>query len=272
MNLQEVFNHHTLRPLAQFGLVDEKWGINIDTLCYTWAAMGIIVITTILFRLTTKINPQNALLTTGEIIYNYFRQSIEENFGFVDQAILEFIVSIFLFTSCCSLVGMIPGLEEATADINTTLAIGSYCFFYAQYQGLRYKKFGYFKKYISPIFIFLPLNIIGQLAKIVSLSFRLFGNVLAGTIILFLVKHVIFQLSSFYFPIITTFLLCLYIIKKWKLQDKHPYINIGLLVAVNLIPIIQMFCGILEGMLQAFIIASITSMYIAAECSENGGH
>jgi len=73
-------------------------------------------------------------------------------------------------------------LAAPTNDINTTVALAlltSFAYFYA---GLSKKGLGYFKRYVSPIPLLLPINILEDFTKPLSLSFRLFGNVLADEI------------------------------------------------------------------------------------------
>nr|QNO36007.1 AtpI [Sargassum hemiphyllum var. chinense] len=102
---------------------------------------------------------------------------------------LPFIGTIFLFVFGCNWAGaVIPWklikLNEGefaapTNDINTTVALAlltSFTYFYA---GFSTKGFGYFKRYIEPTPILLPINILEDFTKPLSLSFRLFGNVLA---------------------------------------------------------------------------------------------
>ena len=102
---------------------------------------------------------------------------------------IPFIATLFFFIFGCNWAGAIipwklielPEGEFAapTNDINTTVALAlltSFAYFYA---GLSKKGFGYFKRYIQPIPILLPINILEDFTKPLSLSFRLFGNVLA---------------------------------------------------------------------------------------------
>ena len=102
---------------------------------------------------------------------------------------IPFIGTLFFFILGCNLAGaLIPWkiiklpegeLAAPTNDINTTVALAlltSLSYFYA---GLSKKGFGYFKRYIEPIPILLPINILEDFTKPLSLSFRLFGNVLA---------------------------------------------------------------------------------------------
>ena len=102
---------------------------------------------------------------------------------------IPFIATLFFFILGCNLAGaLIPWkfiqlpegeLAAPTNDINTTVALAlltSASYFYA---GLSKKGFGYFKRYIEPIPILLPINILEDFTKPLSLSFRLFGNILA---------------------------------------------------------------------------------------------
>nr|YP_010443780.1 ATP synthase CF0 A subunit [Vacuolaria virescens]UTE94667.1 ATP synthase CF0 A subunit [Vacuolaria virescens] len=102
---------------------------------------------------------------------------------------IPFVGTLFLFILGCNWAGaLIPWkiillpegeLSAPTNDINTTVALAlitSFSYFYA---GLRKKGLGYFKRYIQPTPILLPINILEDFTKPLSLSFRLFGNILA---------------------------------------------------------------------------------------------
>ena len=74
-------------------------------------------------------------------------------------------------------------MEEPTQNLNTTLALAMTSFFYVQYNGIRAHGIkGYLKEYTEPFIIMAPLHIISKLASIVSMSFRLFGNIYGGAI------------------------------------------------------------------------------------------
>lgn len=128
--------------------------------------------------------------------------------------------------------GHIPELTAPTANINTTVGLAIFIFIASHYFGVREKGFKYLKRFISPNFVFLPLNIIEELAKPFSLAIRLFGNTFGKeTIVLILISLTVF-------PII------------------YP------------IPILAL--GIFIAFLQAFIFSLLSTFYIAAAISE--GH
>ena len=129
---------------------------------------------------------QNFSELTVEFISNIAKDQIGESFY---KEWIPFIGTLFLFIFGCNWAGAIVPwkviqlpegeLAAPTNDINTTIALAlltSFAYFYA---GLSKKGLGYFKRYIEPIPILLPINILEDFTKPLSLSFRLFGNVLA---------------------------------------------------------------------------------------------
>ncbi|MBR4768895.1 MAG: F0F1 ATP synthase subunit A [Lachnospiraceae bacterium] len=95
----------------------------------------------------------------------------------------NYIGALFAFILVCNLSGII-GLRSPTADYGTTLPLGLISFFLIQINAFRTKKLRYFKSLAEPFPFLLPSNIIGEVSVPVSLSLRLFGNVLSGTMIL----------------------------------------------------------------------------------------
>ena len=129
---------------------------------------------------------QNFMEATVEFTQDIARNQIGENSY---KTWLPFVTTLFLFIFGCNWIGaiipwkliLLPEGELAapTNDINTTVALAlltSLAYFYA---GLRKKGLGYFKRYLEPTPILLPINILEDFTKPLSLSFRLFGNVLA---------------------------------------------------------------------------------------------
>jgi F-type H+-transporting ATPase subunit a len=129
---------------------------------------------------------QNFMESTIEFITDIAKNQLGESFY---KEWIPYIGTLFLFIFGCNWAGaIIPWklielpegeLAAPTNDINTTVALAlmtSFSYFYA---GLSKKGLGYFKRYVSPIPLLLPINILEDFTKPLSLSFRLFGNVLA---------------------------------------------------------------------------------------------
>ena len=96
---------------------------------------------------------------------------------------LNYIGTLFLFILICNLSGLL-GLRGPTADYGVTLCLGLITFCMIQYNGIKCQKMGHFKALFEPIPLFFPINLIGEIATPISLSLRLFANMLAGTIIM----------------------------------------------------------------------------------------
>ncbi len=95
---------------------------------------------------------------------------------------VPFLVTTFLFILTMNLMGLIPGFKPATATLNMTIALALVAITYVQIQGVReHGLWGYIRHFMGePLWLaplMLPLHIIGELAKPLSLSIRLFGNI-----------------------------------------------------------------------------------------------
>ena len=124
-----------------------------------------------------------------ESVVEFVKEIAENQLGKEYRPWLPFIGTLFLFVFGCNWAGaIIPWklikLSEGefgapTNDINTTVALALLTSFMYFYAGLSTKGFGYFKRYIEPTPLLLPINILEDFTKPLSLSFRLFGNILA---------------------------------------------------------------------------------------------
>ena len=160
-----------------------------QVLLIIWLVFVILLICSLLSTQNTDRIPrgfQNFSELTVEFVSNIAKDQIGESYY---KEWIPFIGTLFLFIFGCNWAGAIVPwkvielpegeLAAPTNDINTTVALAlltSAAYFYA---GLSKKGLGYFKRYIEPIPILLPINILEDFTKPLSLSFRLFGNVLA---------------------------------------------------------------------------------------------
>ena len=125
-----------------------------------------------------------------EFLFEYTKNIAKDQIGeSLYRPWVPFISTLFLFIFSCNWAGgLIPWkiielpegeLAAPTNDINTTIALALLVSIFYFYGGFRKKGLGYFKRYISPTPILLPINILEDFTKPLSLSFRLFGNILA---------------------------------------------------------------------------------------------
>lgn len=147
--------------------------------------MSIIIALAIIARIklkSFKLVPtgfQNVVEIIVEVFDNFATNALGKNLSYI--APWYFMVFVFIFSSS---MFSIFGLRAPTADWATTFALAFASFSLMIIMGFKHQKGQYLKSFFNPHFVFFPLNLIGELAKPVSLSFRLFGNMLSGTIIL----------------------------------------------------------------------------------------
>ena len=161
-----------------------------QVLVVIWIVFFVLILVSLLGTKNADRLPRNGWQNFVEIVYEYLQSIARDQLGesFYKEWI-PFIGTLFLFIFGCNWAGAVipwkliqlPEGEFAapTNDINTTVALAlltSFAYFYA---GLSKKGLGYFKRYVNPIPLLLPINILEDFTKPLSLSFRLFGNVLA---------------------------------------------------------------------------------------------
>lgn len=164
------------------------FGIDIwitETIVNTWIIMLVLILIALYTRSKLKkfkeipTGFQNAIEAVIEMFDNFITNTLGKKLSYI--APWYFMVFMFvLFSALMSIFG----LRAPTADWATTFALAFASFILMLGMGFKHQKGAYLKSFFDPHFIFFPLNLIGEIAKPVSLSFRLFGNMLSGTIIL----------------------------------------------------------------------------------------
>jgi F-type H+-transporting ATPase subunit a len=195
--------------------------------------------------------------TIGEQIYEVAQVQIAEQ-GLPSKAIgrwFPYVASLFLFIFVINLLGFIPlpltgetyhgvpvwGIYAATSSISVTLALALLTFVFTHVEGIRWNgPVRYFKSWIPEapkvlLFLIVPLEILGQFMRLISLSVRLFANMLAGHIL------------------ILTFLGLIFIFQSWAL--------LFVLVPATLFYVFEVV--IVVG-IQAFIFAALSAIYIGS--------
>ncbi|KXS45321.1 MULTISPECIES: F0F1 ATP synthase subunit A [unclassified Candidatus Frackibacter] len=163
----------------------QLFGIPVtDTVVVSWAIMLVLWIFAIFASKNIEMVPSGAQ-NAAELFLEAILDLIEGMMPNEGKRFLPLIATIALFIGMANLVGIIPTVPNPTADLNTTLGIALIVFVATHYYGIEKKGVGtYLKEFIEPSIALLPLNIIGELAKPISLAFRLFGNMAGGGVIL----------------------------------------------------------------------------------------
>lgn len=225
-----------------FGIDHSFLRINKPTVIYTWITLAFIAAVLFLGRyfLTKKKSLGNFI--TLQFI-SFFVDLINQTLTKFSMKHFVFVTTTFCFVLGCNIVSLIPWMKEPTTDLNTTLALGLISFFYTQWAAIQATGlWKYITGYFSPFFLMMPLNVVGKLATIVSISFRLFGNIFGGSII-----------SGIYFNAI---------------QGRFFLELLGLATGINLS--IVVFFGLFEGFLQAFVFGMLSLTYLSIALQDEG--
>lgn len=152
---------------------------------------------------TDPLEKPKGLVNILEIGYTGLRKQLYDVMGTgpTRERLVPYIFSLVMFIAPANLIGLL-GLAPPTSDYNVTLALALITFFMTQYYGLKTNGLGgYIKGYFEPMPFLVPLNIVGELSNPISLSFRLFGNILSGGIIMGLVYGALGYLAPLAAPL-----------------------------------------------------------------------
>ncbi len=217
--------------------VIEVSGVEIwitETIFNTWIIMGILILGAIIARIklrsfaTVPSGAQNVIESVVEKFDDFAISAVGEK----NRVVVPWFFAVFLYILSSSLFSTF-GLRAPTADWATTFAMAIGTFIIMIFSGLRNRGGYYIKSLFEPHFLFFPINLIGELAKPLSLSFRLFGNVLSGTIILTLY----------------------YALTPWLVQIGIP-------------ALLHAFFDVVIGFIQTYIFVIISLMYVNEASSE----
>lgn len=156
-----------------------------ETIVNTWIVMAVLIIFALIAR--SMLNNFEKIPRGGqnliEAVVETFEDFAQGALGEPLMYIAPWFFTVFMFILFSALISVF-GFRAPTADWATTFALALASFVLMVVMGFRHQGGGYLKSLFRPHFLFFPINILGELAKPISLSFRLFGNMLSGTIIL----------------------------------------------------------------------------------------
>ena len=122
-----------------------------------------------------------------EIYVQFIDNLIKENMGEKGKKYFTLIAAIGLFVFFGNLLGMIPGFESPTANLNTTMALALMVFFIYNFEGIRENGIYYFKHFLGPIPamapVFLIIELLSHISRPITLALRLFANMTGGELV-----------------------------------------------------------------------------------------
>ena len=154
------------------------------TIFYTWIVMAVLVGISLWLTHDLKTNNPTKTQIVMEMIVLGIQKQIKDVANDNPAKYMPIIGTFFLFIATANLLSIIPWFKVPTASLTTTTAFASCVFFAIPYYGVKNAGWkGYFKKFIEPTPIMLPMNIISDFSSTFSLAFRLYGNMLSGVVI-----------------------------------------------------------------------------------------
>jgi len=165
-------------------------------------AVIVVIAVPILFSILAK---KPSLIPTPvqnifEIYIQFIDNLIKENMGEKGRKYFTLIAAIGLFVFFGNILGMIPGFESPTANLNTTMALALMVFFIYNFEGIREQGLSYFKHFLGPVPamapVFVIIELLSHLSRPVTLALRLFANMTGGE----LVSVVLIMLVPFLVP------------------------------------------------------------------------
>ncbi|MCQ2545826.1 MAG: F0F1 ATP synthase subunit A [Clostridia bacterium] len=211
-----------------------------ETVCFGWIiSICILIFAYFATRRMTQV-PRGAQ-GVGELLVGFVYNMVKDVMGDVSEKFAPYIGTLIVFLGMGSMLGLLE-LRPITADLNCTAPLALVTFILIHYNAVKAQTaVGYIKELSSPYAFMLPLNIISESMFPVTLACRIFGNILAGVIIMSLVYSGLKTLSLILAPI--------------------PFLQIAIPLPLNF------WFDMFEPILQAYIFCMLTMVFI-----DNGRH
>lgn len=176
--------------------------VHMQTLYMSWLTCAIVILIVTIATSGSKMVP-GRLQAFLEMIFDWLGGLMEDNMSKEGRRMMgPFIITLFLYIFVANEIGLLPQVLHSmhftspTNDINVAFGLSIMVVVTQYLVGIYKKGFGFFGHFVKPFAVFLPLNIVEEIAKPVTMALRLFGNILAGEILLI----VLYQLTPWVIP------------------------------------------------------------------------
>lgn len=172
--------HPYLLLTSLFGMLGmEEWAAAYPHVTYMWLAMIILIFFGWIAGKSVSMVPKTAQ-NVFEVLISGLEEFMVTVTGDEGRKSYPLVLTIFLFVLLGNLMGLVPAFFPPTANINTTLALALIAVLWSHVVGVQRHGIKYIKHFLGPvpamIPLFFPIEVIGHTARVLSLTFRLFGN------------------------------------------------------------------------------------------------
>ncbi|MCQ2791979.1 MAG: F0F1 ATP synthase subunit A [Bacilli bacterium] len=237
--MQEIFNH-----FFDFDLPGE--------VIMSLILIGVLIIFCfVIFILVKRADPlekPKGLLALVEIGVDKVDGLVEDNMGKGFPNFGAYVCAIALFIFFSFIIG-ITGLPSPLGYLGVPLSLALCTFVMIHATSVKYTKWKYFKRYVDPIPVFLPVNLLGMWAPLLSLTLRLFGNAFAGWVLLSIVYWSLGSLSNLIFA-------------------NLPAGPGSIFIAPLVTPVLHAYFDVFSGAIQTLVFMFLTMLFVAQEKPE----
>ncbi|MCQ2794721.1 MAG: F0F1 ATP synthase subunit A [Bacilli bacterium] len=237
--MQEIFNH-----FFDFNLPGEV----IMSLILVAILIILCVVIFILVKRADPLKKPKGLLSLVEIGVEKVDGLVEDNMGKSFPNFGAYVIAIALFIFFSFIIG-IMGFPNPLCYVGVPLSLALCTFVMIHATSVKYTKWKYFKRYVDPIPIFLPVNLLSMWAPLLSLTLRLFGNAFAGWVLLSIVYWALGSLSNLIFASL-------------------PMGPGSIFIAPLVTPILHAYFDVFSGAIQTLVFMFLSMLFVAQEKPE----
>jgi F-type H+-transporting ATPase subunit a len=165
---------------------------------YSWVVMIILIALSALAAKSVTLIPSKAQ-NVFELLISGMEEFMIEIAGEESRWLFPLIATVFIYIFVSNMIGLVPGFMPPTANLNTTLSCALVVVIFTHVIGIKYHGAAYIKHFMGPVWwmvpIIFPIEVIGHVARVLSLTFRLFGNMMGHELVLM----ILFGLAGAFF-------------------------------------------------------------------------
>lgn len=243
----------SLQEMGDKFLTTDLAGEVISSLIVMGIEVVLFIIIGIMASVHDPLKKPKGLLLIGEIGVNFFDNLAQDLMGPKFKGFGGFVMAIAVYLFLAFIFGL-TGLPSPMTYIAVPLSLGLTTFVLIHSYSVKFTKWKYFKRYIEPIPLFLPVNLISMWAPLLSLSLRLFGNAIAGWTIMSMVYYALENASSALFS---------------ALQTTGPVQWNAVFLAPIPAGILHLYFDLFSGFIQTTVFIFLTMLFVGQEAPED---